>query len=291
MTATSQSRHIAVAFAVGANFLLAIMNASVKWLTARGYDTFQITCTDGCIGLLALTAWIAAQKSLHRLKTREKLMVLYVGTALMACFCLFTAFGTGHIAEVSTVVASAPLMIAPLSYIFLGERMTRAQMVCAVAGFAGVMLVLNPRPELGSVKPLLIALFGTLMFSFNQILVKKMTGKVYTLAFTFYFYACLVVLAGALAHFKPMTMETAPVFALTGLCDVASLVLLYSAYNHAPASLVAPFNYTNILWTSIFGYVIWRETLDSWTIAGAGLVVTAGLLFVRSMLGKSAHAA
>ena len=277
---------LAVMMAVAANFTLAVMNAAVKWLTLQGYSTFQITFTNGCIGLAALVAWMAATGNLPKVKTKEPLMLLYVGVSLAACFCLFRAFGTGKIAEVSTVVASAPLMIAPLSYVFLHERMTKLQALLAIFGFFGVLLVLKPRPDVGDYVPLLLALGGAFAFSCSQVLVKKMTGKVYTLAFTFYFYVALIVLAGALAHFTPVTLREAPVFALSGACDVMSLVLLYSAYHHAPASLVAPFNYSNILWTAVFGYILWAETLDAWTLSGAACVIAAGIAFARTMFGK-----
>lgn len=284
--APKQWHGLAVAMAVAANFTLAIMNAAVKWLTLQGYSTFQITFTNGCIGLTALVAWMLATGNLPKVKTREPLLLAYVAVSLVTCYCLFSAYGMGKIAEVSTVVASAPLMIAPLSYIFLHERMTRQQALLSVFGFLGVLLVLKPRPDIGDYQPLLLALGGAFAFSLSQIFVKKLTGRVYTLAFTFYFYSALVLIAGCLAHFVPVTMKAAPVFALSGACDVTSLVLLYTAYHHAPASLVAPFNYSNILWTAVFGYILWAETLDAWTLGGAACIIAAGIAFARTMFGK-----
>ena len=277
---------LAVLMACAANFTLAIMNAAVKWLTLQGYSTFQITFTNGCIGLTTLVAWMAATGNLPKVKTKEPLLLAYVAVSLVTCYCLFSAYGMGKIAEVSTVVASAPRMIAPLSYIFLHERMTKRQALLAVFGFLGVLLVLKPRPDIGDYQPLLLALGGAFAFSLSQIFVKKLTGRVYTLAFTFYFYSALIVIAGALAHFTPVTLQALPVFALSGACDVTSLVLLYTAYHHAPASLVAPFNYSNILWTALFGYILWAETLDAWTLAGAACIVAAGIAFARTMFGK-----
>ena len=276
----------AVIMAIAANFTLAVMNTAVKWLTLQGYSTFQITFTNGCIGFASLVAWMAATGNLPKVKTREPLLVAYVAVSLVCCFCLFRAFGTGKIAEVSTVLASAPLIIAFLSYVFLHERMTKQQALLAVFGFCGVLLVLKPRPDLGDYVPLLLALGGAFSFSCSQIFVKKLTGRVYTPAFTFYFYASLIVLAGCLADFIPVTLKAAPVFALSGACDVTSLVLMYSAYHHAPASLVAPFNYSNILWTALFGYIMWAETLDAWTLSGAACVIAAGIAFARTMFGK-----
>ena len=277
---------LAVVMAIAANLTLAVMNTAVKWLTLQGYSTFQITFTNGCIGFASLLIWMAATGNLPKVKTREPLLLLYIAVSLVCCFCLFRAFGTGKIAEVSTVLSAAPLMIAPLSYIFLHERMSRQQALLAVFGFCGVLLVLKPRPDLGDYLPLMLALGGAFAFSCSQILVKKLTGRVYTPAFTFYFYGCLIVLAGLLADFVPVTMKSAPVFALSGACDVTSLVLIYSAYHHAPASLVAPFNYSSILWTALFGYILWAETLDAWTLSGAACIIVAGVCFARTMFGK-----
>src|SRR5579862_1018936 len=115
MTAAVTERQwhpIAVLMAVTANFLLSVMSAAVKWLTQQGYSTFQITFTNGCISLIGLSVWMATTSRLPRLKVRDPLMAAYVAAALGACFCLFRAYGIGQIAQVSMVVASAPLMTA-----------------------------------------------------------------------------------------------------------------------------------------------------------------------------------
>ena len=281
---------LAVLMAVVANFLLSIMSAAVKWLTLKGYPTFQITFTNGAIGLVCLFAWIAAKGKLPRLRVGEPLMAAYVASALGACFCLFRAYGTGQIAEVSMVVASAPLMTAFLSYFFLHERLTRAQGLLVLAGFLGVLFVLRPQPGAANVAPLILGLAGTFFFACSQVLVKKLEGRVYTFAFNFYFYAALVVLAGVIAPFRAVEIAHAPVFLLSGACDVVSLALLYSAFHHAPVSLVAPFNYTNTLWTVLLGYLIWSESVDAWALAGAAVVVASGIAFARTMFGKTTNA-
>jgi drug/metabolite transporter (DMT)-like permease len=288
---TRQWHTLAVLMAVAANFLLAVMSSAVKWLTLKGYPTFQITFTNGCIGLVSLSAFFAATGKFPRLKVREPLLAGYVAVALGACFCLFRAYGTGQIAEVSMVVASAPLMTAVLCYFFLHERLTRYQALLALAGFAGVLLVLKPRPDMGSPMPLLLALAGTFFFACSQVLVKKLVGKVYTFAMNFYFYAALVVLAGILAPFKAVDPAHMPGFALSGCCDVVSLALLYTAFTHAPVSLVAPFNYSNTLWTMLFGYLMWSENIDAFALAGAAVVIAAGIAFTHTLFGNKTNAA
>ncbi|MFH1158755.1 MAG: DMT family transporter [Pseudomonadota bacterium] len=263
---------------------LPFMNALIKYLTLQGYPTLQVMFFNGAVAFSCVFGWLFLKKGLAKVKIANPFLGLYVLVSLGGCFALFYAFGTGKLAEVGAIVAVSPLFIALLSHFFLRERLSLLQIGLILFGFLGVMLVLKPRPELTEYGVVCIALLGTFLFASSQVLVRKLRGVVPTLAFTFYFYLGLLVIAGLTMPYRVVALADAPFFLLSGLCDVISLVLLYSAFRHAPAPVVAPFQYGALLWNALLGYFIWHENLSIWTVMGAAVIIGAGILFMRSSL-------
>lgn len=267
---------------------LAGMNAAVKLLTQSGYHTLQIVLSDCLFGLAALLVWLGATKRIYWVKRVRPLVGVYVIAAICASFSLFYAFGHGHLAEVSTVVAAAPLCVAILSFFYLGERLTRLQVVLALVGFGGILLVLQPGAGLEAEGPLLVALAGTLALAVSQVMVRHLSRSVHTAAFILYFYAGAALVAGVLVLtgglWQPVALADVPVFLTCAVMDVTAMALMYSSFRCAPASVVSPFQYTNIVWNALIGYVIWQEQPGIWAVAGAGVIIMAGVMFTRAAL-------
>lgn len=281
---TEKKTMLGILMALMACFLLSVMNAVVKFLTLQGYPMLQITFFTGLIGFVCVAGWMAWKKNLGQVKTSDPLMAVYTISSVGAGFSLFYAFGTGKLAEISTIVGAAPLMIAALSYFFLHERLRPLQGALVFLGFFGILLVFKPRPELLGYGVFLIAVLGTFLFSLSQIVVRKLRDSVTTLAFTFYFYLGFFAIAGIFMHYQPIALADAPFFLLTGACDVISLILLYSAFKYTEASVIGPFQYSSVLWTGLFGYLVWHEMPDVWTLMGAAIIAGAGIAFTRTSI-------
>ncbi len=274
--------NMGILLVLAASFVLSAMNAAVKFLTLQGYPTLQITFFAGFIAFCCVFAWMALKKKLATLKVFSPLLGLYILAAVGAGVSLFYAFGSGKLAEVGTIVAAAPLMIAGLAFFLLHERLRPFQAGLIVVGFLGILCMFKPRPELVGYEIFCWALFGTFLFSLSQIIVRKLKDSVPTLVFCFYFYLGFFAVTGLMMPYQSVSMTDVPFFLLTGACEIVSLVLLYSAFKLAPASVVAPFQYSGVLWSALFGYVFWHERLDIWTLAGAAIIVGSGILFARS---------
>ncbi len=269
---------------VAASLTLAVMNAVVKWLTLAGYDTFQIIFFHSVIGFTYVLAWLVFTKNLQWVRRVRPLLAGYVLAAVGACYSLYFAFGHGQLAEISTIVAAAPLLVAVLSYFFLGERLTSWQAGLALVGFCGILMVLQPSAQMHISMAAMAALFGVFCLAASQVLVRKLSRTVHTVAFIFYFYIGAILVAGSMMTWQPIATLDMPVILLGGTADVVALVLMYRAFHFAPASLVTPFQYTNIVWNALIGYLIWQEAPGLWTLLGAAVIIGAGILFTRSAL-------
>lgn len=267
---------------------LAGMNAAVKMLTQAGYHTFQIVLADCLFGLAALLVWLGVTRRIYWVKRVRPMLGLYVLAAICASFALFYAFGYGHLAEVSSVVAAAPLWVAILSFFFLGERLSRWQVGLVLAGFGGILMILQPGAGMKAEMTLLIALAGTFALAISQVLVRHLSRSIHTAAFILYYYAGAAFVTGVLVlgggFWQPVALADIPVFLACASMDVMALVFMYSSFRCAPASVVSPFQYTNIVWNALIGYVIWHEQPGLWAVAGAGVIIMAGVMFTRAAL-------
>lgn len=282
-------RHgLGILLMLGSALSLSGMNVAVKWLTMAGYNTLQIVLLDCLFGFAAILLWLLVSGRIHWARRVRPMLGLYVLAAICSCFALFYGFGHGQLAQISSVVAGAPLLVAVLSYFFLGERLSRWQVTLALAGFGGILLVLQPGGDMAAEWPLLIVLAGTFALAGSQVLVRALSRSVHTAAFILYFYMGAAAVSGVLVVtgglWRPINPADIPVFMACAVMDVMALVFMYSSFRCAPASMVTPFQYSNIVWSALMGYVIWQEQPGLWTVIGSAVIIAAGILFTRVAL-------
>jgi drug/metabolite transporter (DMT)-like permease len=284
---TDTQRHgLGMLLVVGASLVLAAMNAGVKWLALRDYPALQISLFNGSFGLLSVFVWLLAKRNLGSLLRLDPLLAVYVPVFVAATFCLFYGFGHGHLGQISVIVAASPLVVAVLSFFFLGEKLSRWQGFLAVAGFIGIVVAIRPGGSAPPSLPEFVALAGTFGLAASQVLVRGLSRKMHTLAIIFYFYAAMVLTAACVVPLKAIAPSDLPVFIFCGLCDILALFLMYTAFRFAPPSIVTPFQYTNVLWSVLLGYLLWSETPTVWTVIGAAIIIAAGILFTHNVLQR-----
>lgn len=283
-----QHHGLGIFLMLGSALSLSVMNVLVKWLTLSDYPTLQIVFMNAVCGFTAVLSWLLMTGRILWAKRVRPLLFVYLIAALTACLSLFYAFGHGQLAQISTVVAAAPILVVALSFVFLAERLNRWQVGLVGAGFVGIMLVLRPGADMEASLPLLAALAGTVALAVSQVLVRKMSRSVHTAALILYFYAGSMLVSGLLVfgggQWQPVAAADLPLFLGCASADVLALFLMYSAFRCAPASMVMPFQYSNIVWSALMGYVIWQEQPDIWTITGAAVIIATGILFTRTAL-------
>lgn len=186
------------------------------------------------------------------------------------------------LAEAATIGFVSPLLITALSVPFLGEVVGRRRWAAVVVGLMGVLVVV--RPGTAAFQP--AALFGlasSLFWAVATILTRKMSGQHAASMLLWSAVTGLIVLTALLpwVYVTPYLWEVGVALILGVVASIGQYLMVF-AYRHAPASLLAPFAYGQLLWAVIGGWLVFRTLPDAWTLAGAGIIAASGFIAARS---------
>jgi drug/metabolite transporter (DMT)-like permease len=180
--------------------------------------------------------------------------------------------------EVSVLGSVSPLIVTALSVPLLGEKVGLRRWVGVTIGFVGVVLVVRPGGDLihwAAIFPLL----GSISYAINQIATRRLGRIDHPLTTVFYTalfgVACTSVAVPFLWVAPDMTGWL--LMAGVGLLSLGGHILTVRAFQVAPAAVVAPFNYSALVWATVVGYVAFGDLPDGWTMVGATVIVASGL--------------
>jgi drug/metabolite transporter (DMT)-like permease len=205
---------------------------------------------------------------------------------------MFTAISFVPLADAYTITFIAPLLITVFSIPLLGERVGWRRWSAVVAGFVGVLIVI--RPGLGAAHwALALQLVTALGFALYQILTRKVAGAPGETSLAMLFYVAAVgaaIMTATVPFFwqRVAPLDWLPMAAMGALGGLGHLILI-RALTIAPASLLAPFLYTQIAWALVLGYLVFGDVPDVWMLTGGAVIVASGLyVFYREgVLGRS----
>ncbi len=206
---------------------------------------------------------------------------LRTGSAVITGICAFYAFSVLPLAQTYAILFAAPLLITILSIPILGERVGIRRGLAVLVGLIGVLIVLRPGTaplSLGHAAALAAAVFSSLA----SVIVRKIGSDERSVVLLLYPMVANFLLLGAALPFvyRPMPMAhlgLAGVIAAFGF--IASLFII-SAYRTAPAVVVAPMQYSQILWAAVYGALFFAETPDRTTVLGAAVIIASGCYIV-----------
>lgn len=201
--------------------------------------------------------------------------------AVITGFCAFYAFSVLPLAQVYAILFASPLLITVLAIPILGEQVKLRRWIAVAIGLTGVLVVLRPGQaelELGHLAALVSAICG----SFASIIVRKIGREERTVVIMLYpMMANFVVMAALL----PLVYQPLPLADLGKLGIIAVLAwtagrFLIAAYNNGEAVIVAPMQYSQILWATMYGLLFFDEQPDRNTIIGSAIIIASGLFIV-----------
>jgi S-adenosylmethionine uptake transporter len=263
--------------ALMANFLLTSSDATAKLLTGR-YSVFQVITMEVVFGFVPVIVMV--MRAPGRLRIAEPRLVLM--RALFAGFgtlCSFYAYSVLPLPEVYAIVFSAPIVVTIASALFFGEQVGWRRWLAVFTGFVGIIIMVQPgatRLTLGHA-----AAFGGMLTTAVAILIMRRARHEDPTVMV------AAVMLGLLAVSLPglIVLGRAPTPADLGLAALAGLImgsgnfLILAATRRAPAALIAPSQYTMLVWALFYGIVLFGNPLRAHVIAGA-LVVMAASLFI-----------
>ena len=268
---------------LGAVAAFSLMDASMKLLSAR-YPPMQVTMLRGAASLPFVLAWVLATAGPRSLLPRRwglQLLRGVLGIVMIVCFVY--ALKRLPLSTAYTIYFVSPLLVAALSVPLLGERVGPRRWTAIAIGLAGVLVVL--RPGMGGIVSLagFMVLLAALAYAIASVTVSLLTRTDTPQSMVVCFLAVMALGAGVLAipEWTPLRAGDGWLIAGMGLAGALGQVALTRAFQLGEASMVAPLEYTGLVWVIAWDWLLWTTLPDRATWLGAAIIVASGLYLMR----------
>ncbi|MCX7630862.1 MAG: DMT family transporter [Geminicoccaceae bacterium] len=262
--------------------LFTLMDTLIKILGGR-YHVVQVMFFNGLFAFLAVAALAARRGRLHRaLSPQWRLHLLRWSIGLPGGLAIFWCYPRMPLADVYAILFAAPLFMTALSQPLLGERVGWRRWSAVLFGFSGVVVMLRPGEAVLEATAL-AALFGALVHAVNMLLLRKMRGVDPPEVFAIWGNGLSVLATGVALPWVWIPPEPADLglHALAGTFAGTGFMLLVTAYAKAPAAVLAPFQYAQMIYGLVIGLLLFGDRPDPLVLLGAGIVVASGLYIFR----------
>ncbi|MET0315174.1 MAG: DMT family transporter [Hansschlegelia sp.] len=285
--------NLGIIFKLCSAFLFTVMAALIRAI-GDAAPTSEIVFARSFFALAPIVAWLLWRGVLRRAVATDRpfghLLRSVIGISAM--FCMFAALGHLPLADATALGYASPLFIVLFAAVALGERVDGARWAAVAVGFGGVIVMLWPNLVSGSLAAVfrgeqtegaaagaIYALAGAVLVAGAMVQIRRLTKTEGTGTIVFYFTVWSTMLAICVAPFAGWTMpdgSTAALLVLTGCVGGVAQILLTESYRHADASLIAPFEYSTILWALGIGALAFGDTPTGWTLIGGVIVIASG---------------
>jgi len=282
VTAARSENARGIGWMLAAVAALSAMDATMKALSAR-YPPLEVAALRGGACLPIVVVWVLVQGGFRQLlRVRWALQLGRGALGIVMLVAFVTAVHALPLAEAYSIFFVAPLLITAMSR-FLGERVDARRWAAIGAGFLGVLVVLRPTGAGALTLAGLAAIASAACYAVAAILVRVIARTDSTLSMVFWFLAVVTAGAGALAapHWVPVARGDLPLLGALAVSGAIGQFALTEAFRRGEASVLAPFEYTALAWGLVFDWLVWSTRPDAPMLAGAALVVGAGVYLVR----------
>jgi drug/metabolite transporter (DMT)-like permease len=278
---------LGIAYRMAAMACVACMAAGVKWTGHRGIPVFEIVFFRNAFAFAPLGLYIWRTTGWTVLKTGRPLGHLHrSAVGLLGMVCSFSALQRLALTEATAFTFAAPLFMTALSALMLREFVGWHRWGAVVVGFIGVLIMVRPEPGHMNLAGVAFALTAALGSAFAMVQIRQIatTEKGPTIVFYFTLAGTVLGLAGSLFHWVTPDPATLAVLIVCGLIGGVGQLFLTEAIRVAPVGVVAPFDYSQLIWATILGYLVWGELPHAATLAGALVVAASGIYILHREL-------
>ena len=252
-----------------------------KFMVAT-YSVGQLLWLRACAALLVLAPMIWRNRAAFARLERPWLQLLRVVLSTLEVAAFFLATVYLPLADVVTYYLACPIFVTALSAIVLREPVGWRRWSAVLIGFCGVLVALRPSSQTVS-WPAVIALGGSLAFAVLMLITRSLRATPDIVLASSQFVGTFA-LGALMAPFGWVTpgLGSLGLFAAAGCISVSALLCVNRSLKLAPASVVVPYQYSMIVWAVMFGYVVFGDVPSPATVAGAAIIIGAGLyIFLR----------
>ncbi|MGH6934257.1 MAG: DMT family transporter [Dongiaceae bacterium] len=281
-TATDHAQRMkGVTLAVAAYFVFSLQDATVVWLVADNsvWEILFVRSVTAALLCLALGRGALMRRAMA--SSRKGPLLLRGAVILSAWLCYYSAARRLGLAELTTIYFAAPMMVTAMSVVLLRESVSWWRWAGTAVGFVGVIIACDPA-GVGLSAAVGLVLLSAVLWAYSGILVRQISAHESTPTQMLFSNALFALACGVTLPWtwtQPGLGELALMAAL-GLIGAGAQYLIIESYRLAPASLVAPFEYSSLVWAFILTYVIWADLPRTAVFLGAAVIILSGLLVV-----------
>ncbi len=278
-------------YALLAFFLLAVMNTFAKILSDT-HHVIEIAFYRNLIAALPFLFMIFVLKKKEIIKIKKRPIGVYARAILgsISLTVTFAAFAAMPMADTTAFLFTASLFVPILGIIFLAEKVGIYRWSAIIIGFIGVLIMLNPNGVI-NMYGVALAMTAAIMHASLQTVLRHIskTESPETIVFYFVTIGTVICAFGMPWVAQIPTWADVPLFIGVGLTGLLAQYFLSLAFSKAPVSIVTVFNYSGIIWATLFGWFIWQDwpALTLWI--GAAIVIASNIFMIirESKTGKA----
>ncbi|WP_193787380.1 DMT family transporter [Moritella marina] len=277
---------------VGVRFMLmsalafAIMTACVKLVSTHGIPVFEIVAARAIVSLI-ISYVDVRRKGLSVWGHNKQLLIARGAVGSLALICVYYAVTTLPLAEATILQYLHPVFTALLALVFLKERIQRSTIVCILCCILGLVLIVSPEITLSASNELplfsvAVALMGALGSAIAYVIVKRLSNTEDSSVIIFYFPLMALPLSVFLLgdDFVMPDAEALILLILIGIFTQIGQVGLTKAMKTEVASKATAYSYIQVVFSIIFGWLLFSEVPSIWTWAGGALIIIGALINV-----------
>ena len=274
----------AIAWMLAAVAVFSCMDTAMKLLAAH-YPTLQVTTLRGAASLPFVLAWVlatAGPRSIIPVRWPLHLLRGVLGMVMIGCFVY--ALRTLPLSTAYTLYFVSPLLVAALSVPLLGEHVGPRRWAAIGVGLVGVLIVLRPGGEGLISVPGLMVIAAASAYAVGAITVSLLTRTDTPQSMVVWFLVLMAIGAGVMGWTQWQPIDWAAhgwLIAGLGLSGALGQVALTRAFQLGQASVIAPLEYTGLLWVIGWDLMLWNVLPDRWTWMGAAVIVASGLYLLH----------
>jgi len=259
--------------------LYPISDAFLKHLMGT-YTIYQTTFLRALTRLIPLLVAVSLQGQVRQVFVTQRygLHAIRLCVNLVYTYCFMVTFSYASLTTIYTLSYTSPFFMIVLSALMLKESVGREKWLAVAAGLVGVLVAMRPGSGVFEVVALLI-LFATFLGALNKILMRRLASTEHSLAIAIY---PNIVMILAMSPFLITCWQSMPwqdwgFFFIVGLLTAGGQYAIAQSLRFAPASTLAPIDYSSFFWVVALDFLWWAKTPDIYTITGAAIIVGSNL--------------
>lgn len=287
MTLKNNNLLLGAFYLITAFFLLSSMGAMLK-VAATELNTPMIVFLRNFFALVILLPWLFITKKCSLKTDRFGMHFVRSATGITAMYCFFWTIGKLILADAILLSYSAPIFLPVFAYLLLKDKVNLTSSLAVIIGLIGIIIVLQPSKGIFDPSAL-VGVLAAIFASLAMISIRKMSNTEPAERVVFYFtlLCSLISAIPAFIYWQPMSITNLLAMIGAGFLAAFGQLFLTKGYSIAPPGEVAPFQYSIVLFGTLWGWLLWDERID--LIKGCGFIIVCIAGIIASKANKKKH--